>query len=315
MELRRLHYFAVLARHLHFGRAAAEIGIAQPGLSQQIKVLEKELRVQLFDRGRGGVRLTPAGLVLAREAPEMLDRCDALVQMVRDAARDTAGVLRVAYTRSGADLRVGELVRAFHAAHPEVEIEALTGWTSWNLELLQKRTVDVAFVRGPVIIDGLEVLDIGSSELAVALPDHHRLAGHAEITPAELAAEPVVLWPRHLGPAFYDRIVDQVWPAAGPRIVQEEPESEQILAAVAAGAGLSVLDRTRAVKLCPPGAVVRPFAGVPPLVSVALAWRRDDAAVPIRRFVSFTRARRPLTGVARHRPPPRPDAAPTRPTH
>ncbi|MFD7335563.1 LysR family transcriptional regulator [Streptomyces violascens] len=148
MEIRRLRYFVVLARQLHFGRAAAEIGIAQPGLSQQIKVLEKELRAELFIRGRGEVRLTAAGEQLAREAPKLLDECEALARSVRSAARGSAGVLRIAYTRSGADLRLGELVRSFRTRYPRYQIEALTGWTSWNLELLQDRTVDAAFIRG-----------------------------------------------------------------------------------------------------------------------------------------------------------------------
>ncbi|WP_406504872.1 LysR family transcriptional regulator [Streptomyces sp. NBC_00212] len=290
MELRRLRYFVVLARQLHFGRAAAEIGIAQPGLSQQIKVLEKELRAELFVRGRGEVRLTAAGEQLAREAPQLLDECEALARSVRSAARGSAGVLRVAYTRSGADLRLGELVRSFRTRHPRYQIEALTGWTSWNLELLQDRTVDVAFIRGLERPSGVEVLELGAEDMVVALPEGHRLAEREAIQVAELAEEPVVLWPRHQGPVFYDRIVQQVWPQTGPRLVQEEPESEQILAAIATGAGLSVLDRRRAQKLCPPGVVLRPFAGEPLRVPVGLAWRQGDETAVVGDFVAYCRS-------------------------
>ncbi|MEV5506068.1 LysR family transcriptional regulator [Streptomyces orinoci] len=291
MELRRLRYFVVLARHLHFGRAAAEIGIAQPGLSQQIKVLEKELGAELFVRGRGEVRLTAAGRRLLDGAPELLERSEALVRAVSSAARGSSGLLRVAYTRSGADLRVGELVRGFRKEHPGYRVEALTGWTSWNLELLLERTVDVAFIRGPERPEGVEVLQLGAEEMVVAVPRTHRLAALECVPAAELADEPVVLWPRHQGPAFYDRIIEQVWPDGGPQLVQEEPESEQILAAVAAGAGVSVLDRRRALKLCPPGAVVRPFADGPVRVGVALAWRRGEESPAVRDFVGYSRSR------------------------
>lgn len=290
VEMRRLRYFVVLARQLHFGRAAAEIGIAQPGLSQQIKVLEKELRAELFIRGRGEVRLTAAGEQLAREAPKLLDECEALARSVRSAARGSAGVLRIAYTRSGADLRLGELVRSFRTRYPRYQIEALTGWTSWNLELLQDRTVDAAFIRGLERPRGVEVLELGAEDMVVALPVGHRLAEREAVQVAELAEEPVVLWPRHLGPVFYDRIVQQVWPGAGPLLVQEEPESEQILAAIATGVGLSVLDRRRAQKLCPPGVVLRPFAGEPLRVPVGLAWRQGDETTVVGEFVAYCRS-------------------------
>ncbi|QHC24970.1 LysR family transcriptional regulator [Streptomyces sp. GS7] len=289
MELRRLQYFAVLAKHLHFGRAAAEIGIAQPGLSQQIKVLERELDARLFDRGGRAVRLTPAGEALAREVPALFNLCDAVRSSVRAAAQGRLGALRVAYTRSGADLNPGELVRRFRGLNPRVDVEAMTGWTTWNLDLLRDHSVDVAFVRGPVREEGVRSLRLGAEELVAVVPQGHRLSEGDSLRADDLADEPVVLWPRHQGTAFYDEIVRQVWPHRAPRVMQEEPESEQILAAVAGGAGVSVLGRRRAVKLCPPGAVVRDFTGSRPTVSVSVAWREGDGSPTVRDFVAFCR--------------------------
>ncbi|MFJ8314061.1 MULTISPECIES: LysR substrate-binding domain-containing protein [unclassified Streptomyces] len=107
--------------------------------------------------------------------------------------RGSAGVLRIAYTRSGADLRLGKLVRSFRTRYPRYRIEALTGWTSWNLELLQDRTVDAAFIRGLERPRGVEVLELGAEDMVVALPVGHRLAEREAVQVAELAEEPVVL--------------------------------------------------------------------------------------------------------------------------
>ncbi|MFF2809251.1 LysR family transcriptional regulator [Streptomyces sp. NPDC058000] len=289
MELRRLQYFAVLAKHLHFGRAAAEIGIAQPGLSQQIKVLERELGAQLFDRGGRAVRLTPAGKVLAREVPALFNLSDAIRSSVQAAAEGALGALRVAYTRSGADLNLGELVRRFRRLHLRVDVEAMTGWTTWNLDLLRDHSVDVAFVRGPVQEEGVRALGLGVEELVAVVPEGHPLSLSDALRAGDLADEPVVLWPRHQGTAYYDEIVRQVWPRRPPRIVEEEPDPEHILAAVANGAGVSVIGRKRAVKLCPPGAVVRGFAGSQPTASVAVAWRDGDGSPTVRDFVACCR--------------------------
>lgn len=292
MELRRLRYFAVLAKHLHFGRAAAELGIAQPGLSQQIKLLERELRATLVHRDRRGVSLTPAGEVLCAEATAILQQCQLLEQRVRTAARGMSGLLRIAYTRSAADMSVSQLVREFQDEYPQVDVSTVTGWTSWNLDLLRGRKADVAFVRGPVEHSGIDRMTLYEQELVAALPADHELATLPAVDVADLRRERVVLWPRHQGSSFFDHLIGQVWPDGGPNIVHEEPESEQILAAVAAGVGVSVLDRPRASKLCPPEVVLRPFAGEhAPSVEVGIAWRHRDPAPAIRQFVDWCRRR------------------------
>ena len=293
MELRRLRYFVILAKHLHFGRAAEEIGIAQPGLSQQIKILERELRATLVDRDGRGVRLTPAGEVLAREAATVLEQCELLEQQVRMTAKGLSGVLRIAYTRSAANTWVSELAREFRREFPAVHVTTLTGWTSWNLDLLRQQKVDVIFVRGPVNDPGIDTFTLAEQELVIALPAGHELAARQELAISDISDVDIVLWPRHQGPAFFDSLVEQVWPYGGPRVVHEEPESEQILAAVAAGLGVSVVDRARATKLCPPQVVLRPFAGPErPSVPVGIAWRRRDPNPVLRQFVQWCRARR-----------------------
>ena len=291
MELRRLRYFVVVARHLHFGRAAEELGVAQPGLSQQIKTLEKELGARLFDRDRRGVALTRAGEVLEAEATALLNQAEALRRRVGAAGRGATGVLRIAYTRSGADLASGDLVRAFSAAHPGVDVELHTGWTSWNLEALRNHEVDLAFVRGRIHHKGVSSITVAHEELVVAVADHHALAKLPEIPPEKLRDEPIVMWRRRQGPEFYDELVDQLWPESDLHVSAWEPEAEQILAAVADGTGLAVLDRHRAMKLRPHGVTLRPITGGGPIIAIRLAHRTDDHTPTVRQFLGWCRHR------------------------
>src|SRR3954470_3707411 len=100
MELRQLRTFVAVAEELHFHRAAQRLYLAQPSVSQQIKALESELGVKLFERDRRSVSLTPAGSVLLGEARELLARAEHALALVRAAGAGTRGRLRLSLTRS-----------------------------------------------------------------------------------------------------------------------------------------------------------------------------------------------------------------------
>ena len=287
MELRRLHYFVILAKHLHFSRAAQELGIAQPGLSQQIKVLERELKVLLVNRSSGRVELTAAGEALRDGATALLRQADQLREQVRAVANGMDGVLRIAYTRSAADLDLGDITRDFRRQFPRIQVSTATGWTSWNLNMLKEGNIDIAFVRGPVAQEGIKLLPVAKESSIVAVPSAHPLAGRDAVGREELVGYPVVLWGRDSGPEFYDDLIAQTWPSGPPKVVFEEPEAEQILAAVADGVGISVLDERRARKLCPDGVTLIPFADKPPTSTVSLVWLSAKPKLLVTSFVSW----------------------------
>lgn len=289
MELRRLEYFLVLARVLHFGRAAEELHISQPGLSQQIKVLEHELGTPLIHRGARAITLTAAGEVLREYGERVLDEARLCVERVRAAAERPAGSLRVAYTRSGADLNMHELVERFRVRHPAVRLSLTAAWTSRNLELLEAGEVDVAFVRSTVRHRAVESLVVAVEELVIAMPDDHPLAARERLTPADVVEEPLVHWPREQGPGYHDEIRRQIWGDRPQRVALEQPDAEHILREVANRVGIAVLDEHRARRFCPPGVCVRRFADPAPTTTLVVAWGRHAARAPVDRFVELCR--------------------------
>src|SRR5437899_499186 len=102
-----------VAQHRHFGRAADALHITQPALSQQIKVLERELGVELFAREGRAIALTPAGRALQDGAEELLADADGLERTIRGYASGAVGELRIAFTRSGSDSDILRRIRAF----------------------------------------------------------------------------------------------------------------------------------------------------------------------------------------------------------
>ncbi|WP_190812962.1 LysR family transcriptional regulator [Saccharopolyspora pogona] len=289
--MRRLEYFLVLARVLHFGRAAEELHISQPGLSQQIKVLEQELGTPLIHRGTKAITLTTAGEVLREQGELVLAQVGLCVERVRAAAEQPTGVLRVAYTRSGPDLNMHELVERFRMCYPAVRLSLSTAWTSQNLELLEADAVDVAFVRSTVRHREVESLVVATEELVMAMPENHPLAARERVSFDDVVELPLVHWPREQGPGYHDEIRRQIWGDRPQRVVLEQPDAEHILREVANGVGIAVLDEHRAGKLCPPGVRVRRFVEPVPTSTLVVAWRPGAAHAPVDRFIELCRER------------------------
>lgn len=280
-----------VARELHFARAAARLGVTQPALSQQVKALERELGVALLERSRRSVTLTPAGRTLLVEATDLLVRADRAIALTRATGEGRRGRLGLSYTRSSPSGFAVELVDAFRHRCPDVEVELHTGFTTSNIEQLLDGSVDIAFVRPPIEPDvGLDWMVVAEEELVVALPRGHALCRRSRIKAEWLREQAIVSWPRASAPGMYDRIQAQVWSGEAPRnVVAEEPDQEQMLRAVALGAGLAIITGSQARTLRMPGTAVRRFADPVPTVPLAIAWRRTNAEPVVKRFLAMAR--------------------------
>lgn len=289
MDLRRLRYFAVLAHELHFRRAAERLNIAQPGLSQQIKILEREIGADLFVRSARGVSLTPAGLVLLQEGVPLIGQLDRVQQRVAATAAKDCDELAVVHTRSLSGGLPDEVLRRFRQRHPQTVIRLESAWTARNLDMLRAGEVDVAFVRLPLIDPGeLHVMSLGHTEMVAALPKAHPLARRRALDVGDLHGLPVVLWPRQQAPGYFESLLAQVWGDEPPEVALWEPDPEHILAAVAAGVGVTVLDRDRARKLRPPGVSVRRFRTAP-TGEYGVAWTAHAEGTAVAKFVDVCR--------------------------
>jgi DNA-binding transcriptional LysR family regulator len=188
LDLRKLRYFAALAEQQHFGRAAAQLYIAQPVLSRQIRALERELGCALLERTTRSVQLTPAGVQLRTEVASLLDNAEAVTRRTLEAARDVRRVV-VGFAPG---LRVSELVRAFSAAHPDVLVEPkVLDWFD-QAEALRDGRADVGLLRRPFDDDSVRTIAVGSEPQVVVLPARHRLATRRKIRRADLSDEPVL---------------------------------------------------------------------------------------------------------------------------
>lgn len=161
MELRHVKSFLRLAQELHFGRAAAELSLSVPALSQHIKSLEKDLRVQLFDRDRRGVQLTEAGLTFLPHAQRLLRTADSAIDEMRSLAQGTSGIIRVGlFVNNAAELTVPILQR-FRTTFPNVQINFVPLDFAGQVNGIMEERVDVAFVRPPITHESIDVRILG----------------------------------------------------------------------------------------------------------------------------------------------------------
>lgn len=274
-DVRQLRMFLVLARELHFSRAADQLHISQPALSQQVRALERDLGVELFIRTSRQVTLTPAGEALLASAPRAIYEMDEAVLTTRRAASGAIGRLVMGSVRSGLSSVVPTLMRAFWVAHPAVRLEVYQMDTSAQLRALTDRRIEIGVVRaaGPTPLLSIEPLI--SEPLVLALPADHPMTALSTVDAAQLADEDFIVAPRHLGVDFFDIVVAYCRKHGfSPRIKAEGDDVDTQLALVAAGIGVS-LQPAFFAGATPGGVTFRPLTGPSPHVALQLAWRND----------------------------------------
>lgn len=296
MELRHLRYFVAVAEAGHMTRAALALGIQQPPLSQQIKALEQELGLRLFQRHPKGVALTDAGQQLLDEARRLLGDLAAMQERLRRVARGERGRLRVAFTSSAAaHAFTPRLLRECRRRYPEIGLEVSESSAAEITEALAAGRLHGGLLRVPVAHPpGLRFEHLLDEPALLALPvDHPLLAGGGArpIAIHELRDEPLVLVRRPGAPGLYANLL-ALCEAAGfePRIAAEVERMMSNLNLVAAGVGISVVPAS--MRAAHPDAVVYcPLAdGVRLDAPLTLAWREAESLPAVATFVALARA-------------------------
>lgn len=286
LDLRRVRYFLAVAEELSFSRAAARLHMAQPPVSYQIKQLEADLGVLLFERTRRGVRLTDAGRVLYDEARRIMIQLEQTARMVERVGSGEVGRLNLGFVPSASNEVLPRLLHRFGQSFPGVEIFLQEMKPDDVVERLLNSRLDVGFFYLPCEEEGLEFRPVSRESFVVALPDGHALAAEPEVELAHLGDEPFILPMRYKMPGLYAQVIEACR-AAGftPWAVQKDVWLIQtIVGLVAGGIGVALVPGST-LSLPRQGVVYRPLRGATPTVEMAAVWRRGDASAVLRSFL------------------------------
>lgn len=274
--LRQLRYFAALARHRHFGRAAEECAVSQPALSVQIQDLEAGLGTVLVERGRGRIELTPSGVEIARRAHRILAEVGELEEFARHGGRLLTGPLRLGVIPSIAPYLLPAALPSLQRQHPSLALELRESQTAVLTGELQRGLLDALVLSLPIEQPELETLALFDDRFLLAVPAAHPLAADAAGAARLLVEERLLLLED--GHCLRDQALSycqQVNRGATPGFAASSLST--IIQMVANGLGITILpELSLPFEVHDARIVLLPFATPEPSRTVALAWRRSS---------------------------------------
>ena len=243
MNLQRLRYFVTVAQELHFGRAAKRLHMAQPPLSQQIRLLERELDTPLLDRSTRRVSLTDAGALLYPRALRLVAEADNTKRLMHQHRDGHTGTLRIGFVDSAAYEVMPRVVHELRQRRPQIGFELHTMSSDAQCQALLAGRVDLGIARAaPTGEAQIESTQVMQEPLLVAASTSHRLASKAAVGLAELAEEPAIGFDRTVSPTLHTVLVGML-AAEGVAYdpVIEATEYTTVLGLVAAGEGIALV--------------------------------------------------------------------------
>jgi DNA-binding transcriptional LysR family regulator len=297
LDLRLLAYFVAVAEELHFGRAAARLHIAQPSLSVQIRKLEHGLGATLLIRDSRNVQLTQAGEVLLEESRRLLASADRVAALTRETAHGAnRGRFRVGFQANAAAELTPQVLAAFQTMHPSLQVQMQSFDFSDPYVGLADGSVDVAFVRPPLLVHdwlGIETLFTEPRVLVVATSSP--LAGLESVSVEQVLKEPFVA--RNAPERWRD-----FWLATDARrgepvrLGAEVVTVDECFEAILAERGVAFSQASTGRFYARPGLAFVPVSDIP-ATPLSIAWRTDLDSEPVRDFVATARMLSVASGV------------------
>lgn len=271
--MKQLWMFLAVAEEEHFGRAAERLGMSQPPLTEQIKILENALKLKLFERSRRGTKLSPAGKAIYPEVQRFANHMATLERVVYEVAKGQSGFLQIGAVSTAMLDIVPSMLNYMKKDFPDStafvrEIDSVEATAD-----LASGKLDMAFIRWHgEVNEGISIMPLVEEQLAVALPKEHYLADQYTISLSSLIDLPLVATSRSISPAYFDLITSSC-NAQGfsPRILHEVRSITSQIAYVSCGQGLSIVPSS-AAKLTPENVVVVPLNEDIAITTVAVAW-------------------------------------------
>jgi DNA-binding transcriptional LysR family regulator len=294
IETRLFRYFVALAEEQHFGRAAFNLGISPPTLTNQIQKLEGRLGARLVERrGNTHVELTETGRRFLERARNVLRETSEAEAVARQAARGEIGRLEIGFmTVASLSGLIEKCIGGFQKQNPGIEIILRAMVTAEQINAILERTLDFGFVRAPDSYPtGIEGFIVHRQPMVIALPGDHPLASQKRIKPSSLKDQPFINTSPDLE-IGYLKHTEAVGELAGftPRVVLRAKDMVSILSCVSAGQGVAVVSQAF-TRMNMPNVVYREFeTDAPPVVSMAFIGRQHESSPAAKVLLKYMRS-------------------------
>jgi len=288
MELRQIRSFLSIAETLHFGRTAELIHLSQPALSLQIRALEEEVGVRLFERNRRKTTLTAAGFAFRDDAAAALSQLEQAIRRARLAASGKLGLLRIGFVSTAGSEIVPNIVRQFRESNPEVEFSLRNILTAQQVQMLEAGSLDIGFLRLPIgEQSALDVVTVHREPFVLVVPSSHKLAKRKRVRLREVAGQDFVMYERAYAPGFHDLMFGILRDARiAPNVTQTAVEIPMLISLVASGMGITILPAS-AVKHSVASVVACTIVDRIPMSEIGIAVSKRFRTAVVDNFRSF----------------------------
>jgi DNA-binding transcriptional LysR family regulator len=288
VELRQIRSFLSIAETLHFGQTAELIHLSQPALSLQIRALEQEIGVRLFERNRRKTTLTAAGFAFRDSAVAALSRLVEATRRARLAASGKLGLLRIGFISTAGSELVPDIFRRFRALNPEVEFSLRAITTADQVKMLETGSLEIGFLRLPIgAHSGLDVVTVHRERFVLVVPASHKLAKKKKVRLSEVSGQDFVMYERRYAPGFHDQIFGILRDAGiVPNVSQTAAEISTAISLVDAHMGVAILPAS-AVKHSVASVVACHIVGQLPMSEIGFAVGKGVRPAVVDNFRSF----------------------------
>ncbi len=289
MELRQLRYVVAVAESLSFREASRKLHVSQPSLSVQIKQLEDEVGVRLFNRSKRHVEITRGGeifLITAREVLSMLERSSSAA---RQAQQGEIGTIRIGFVPDASFTIVPRILEEIQNQLPLVGVDLKERPEAMQIRELQSGALDIGIAHGQKLSDRLESMVLLRERLILALPKHHPAARKKAVNFQDVRDDVLLIPQRDLFPTLHQMIV-RIFVAGGvmPNRTQPTEHLQTAIALAAANAGFALVPES-ADKLWAREVIFRPLDAVVPKFETVALWLRGNADPLVRRILEILR--------------------------
>ncbi|MFL4476366.1 LysR family transcriptional regulator [Paeniglutamicibacter sp. MACA_103] len=289
MEFRQFEAFLAVAEELHFGRAAEKLHMAQPALSRSIRLLERELGTELFERTTRKVRLTPSGEALLEPAKVINVHVDGVKRIARSAQQGEIGLVKVGFAGTTGYSIMSILAREVSREQPGISLALQPQMYSGEaLSMLRDGEIDLGVISSAAPV-GISTLLVRNETLVVAVPSDHALADKDEVGVGELRDQRFIAYPASHGSRVRDAMLS-LCATAGfvPHVAQEAPDPYSMLALVGAGVGVAIVVGSSS-HIQVDGVTYRPLVDTGMVLPIALAWRDSNPSLALRTVVALAK--------------------------
>lgn len=245
IELRHLHYFLAVAEELHFRKAAEKLFISQPGLSRQIKQLEEELEVKLFERHNRKVALTIAGTYLHKELTQNIKSLNHILDSAKLLQDGRNGNLNFGYVGSAMQQAIPDLLLKFRKDHPNVHFNLKEMDNQRQIEDLLLQNIDIGFVRLERVPNGLEIKAVLKETFCLVLPKNHPIDESNFEDLSQFKDESFILFDPKYNAAYYEKVM-QIFDDSGyvPLVSHNTIHASSIYKLVENNFGISIVPKS-----------------------------------------------------------------------